>query len=70
MPKSDSPEFRRTVLDLLKAGRSVADVTSDPGVTAASDGSVNRRRRSQELIETGQRPGISNTGNAELTAQR
>jgi transposase-like protein len=66
MPKRYSPEFRRKVLDLLKAGRSIAEVASDLGVTAAS---IYVWRR-QELIDTGQRPGLSSTDNAELLAAR
>jgi transposase len=66
MPKHYSPEFRRKVLDLLKTGRSVAEVASDLGVTAASIYSW----RNQELIDAGQRPGLSSTDNAELAAAR
>ena len=33
MPKGYPPEFRRRVLELLKAGRSVAEVASDLGVS-------------------------------------
>ena len=33
MPKRYPPEFRRRVLALLKAGRSVAEVASDLGVS-------------------------------------
>ena len=66
MPKQYSPEFRRKVLDLLKAGRPVAEVASDLGVTAASIYAW----RNQELIDTGQRPGLSSTDNAELAAAR
>jgi hypothetical protein len=29
MPRSDPPEFRRKVLDLLRAGRTVAQVAAD-----------------------------------------
>ncbi len=66
MPKHYSPEFRRKVLDLVKAGRSVAEVASDLGVTAASIYTW----RNQELIDTGQKPGLSSTDNAELAAAR
>lgn len=34
MPKPYSPEFRRKVLDLLAAGRSVASLADDLGVSA------------------------------------
>ena len=33
MPRRYPPEFRRKVLDLLKAGRSVVDVADDLGVS-------------------------------------
>jgi transposase len=66
MPKSYSPEFRRKVLDLLKAGRPVAEVASDLGVTAASI----YVWRKQELIDTGVKPGTTTTENAELRAAR
>ncbi len=66
MPKRYLPAFRRKVLDLLKAGRSVA------GVAAALDVSAPTiyTWREQELIDTGQRPGLSSTDNAELAAAR
>ena len=66
MPKHYSPEFRRKVLDLLKTGRSASEVASDLGVTEASIYSW----RNQELIDTGQRPGLSSTDNPELAAAR
>ncbi|MGZ7005984.1 MAG: transposase, partial [Ilumatobacteraceae bacterium] len=55
MPKSYPPEFRRKVLDLLDAGRKVADVAADLGVTQAS---IYIWRR-QHLIDTGRMPGIT-----------
>ncbi len=48
------PEFRRKALDLLKAGRSVADLARDLQV---SDQTIYNWRR-QELVDTGQLPGI------------
>ena len=51
--KSYPPEFRRKVLDLFGAGRKVADVAADLGVTQAL---INVRRR-QYLIHTGRMPG-------------
>jgi transposase len=66
MPKSYSPEFRRKVLDLLKAGRPVAEVASDLGVTAASIYTW----RNQELIDTGKKAGTTTTESTELRAAR
>ena len=50
MPRMYSPEFRRKVLDLLDAGRRVAEVASDLGVTQQTI--YNWRR--QHLIGSGQ----------------
>jgi transposase len=66
MPKSYSPEFRRKVLDLLKAGKPVAEVASDLGVTAASIYSW----RNQELIDTGKKAGTTTTESTELRKAR
>jgi transposase len=62
MPKSDRPEFRKKVLDLLKAGRPVAEVASDLGVTAASIYAW----RNHELIDTGKKAGTTTTESTEL----
>lgn len=66
MPKKYPPEFRRRVLGLLKAGRSVAEVAADLGVS--SQAIYNWRRR--EEIDSGLRPGVSSTDHAELIAAR
>ena len=66
MPRRYPPEFRRKVLDLLKAGRSVAEVSTDLGV---SDQTI-YNWRNQELIDTGQRPGVSSSEHVELVAAR
>jgi transposase-like protein len=50
MPRSYPPEFRRKVLDLLKAGRTVAQVAADLQI---SDQTI-YNWRTQELIDTGQ----------------
>jgi len=57
MPRRYPPEFRRKVLDLLKAGRTVAEVAAD---LAVSDQTI-YNWRNQDLIDTGQRPGISSS---------
>jgi transposase len=66
MPKSYSPEFRRKVLDLLKAGKPVAEVASDLGVTAASIYSW----RNQELFDTAKKAGTTTTESTELRKAR
>lgn len=61
------PEFRRKVLDLIEAGRSVADVAGDLGI---SDQSIYTWRR-QDRIDRGLAPGLSSNEKAELaTAKR
>ena len=66
MPRRYPPEFRRKVLDLLKAGRSVAEVSADLGV---SDQTI-YNWRNQDLIDTGQRAGVSSSDHVELVAAR
>ncbi len=66
MPKRYPPEFRRRVLELLKSGRSVAEVAADLGVSAQAI--YNWRR--QEQIDNGLRPGVSSSDHAELVAAR
>jgi transposase-like protein len=61
-----SPEFRRKVLDLLDAGRKVADVAADLGVTQQTI--YNWRR--QHLIDSGRMPGTTSTDHVELVAAR
>ncbi|MEV0734239.1 IS3 family transposase [Polymorphospora sp. NPDC050346] len=66
MPRRYPPEFRRKVLDLLKAGRSVAELVRDLEI---SDQTIYNWRR-QELIDTGQVPGVTSADQAELVAAR
>ncbi|MPZ25920.1 MAG: transposase [Micromonosporaceae bacterium] len=66
MPRSYPPEFRRKVLDLLRAGRSVAQLVRDLQI---SDQTIYTWRR-QELIDTGQLPGTTSREAAELVAAR
>jgi putative transposase len=66
MPRRYPPEFRRKVLDLLKAGRTVAQLVNDLQI---SDQTIYNWRR-QELIDTGQLPGVTSTDLAELVAAR
>jgi putative transposase len=66
VPRRYPPEFRRKVLDLLKAGRTVAELARDLQI---SDQTIYNWRR-QHLIDTGQLPGITSTDQAELVAAR
>jgi transposase-like protein len=66
MPKRYPPEFRRRVLELVKAGRPVSEVAADLGVSTQAI--YNWRR--QEQIDAGLRPGVSSSDNAELVAAR
>ena len=66
MPRRYPPEFRRKVLDLLRAGRSVAELVNDLQI---SDQTIYNWRR-QELIDTGQMPGVTSPDLAELVAAR
>lgn len=66
MPRRYDPEFRRKVLDLLKAGRSVTDLARDLQI---SDQTIYNWRR-QHLIDSGQLPGVTSTDQAELVAAR
>ena len=66
MPYRYSPEFRRKVLDLLAAGRSVASVAADLGVS----GQTIYTWRKQDAIDQGRAPGLSSEEQAELQAAR
>jgi transposase len=64
VPKRYPEEFRRKVLDLVAAGRPVAQIAVDLGI---SDQTIYGWRR-QELIDTGQLPGLNRPELAELSA--
>lgn len=66
MPKRYPPEFRRRVLALLRAGRSVTEIAADLGVSTQTI--YNWRR--QERIDSGLRPGVSSSDHAELIVAR
>ena len=59
-------EFRRRVLDLLEAGRKVADAANDLGI---SDQTVCNWRR-QDRIDRGLETGLSTAERGELAAAR
>ncbi|WP_346137343.1 transposase [Lentzea roselyniae] len=60
------PEFRRKVLDLIEAGRKVADVARDLEI---SDQTIYTWRR-QGRIDRGLEPGLTSGEKAELTAAK
>jgi transposase len=64
VPKRYPEEFRRKVLDLLAAGRPVAQIAADLEI---SDQTIYDWRR-QELIDTGQLPGLNRAELSELSA--
>ncbi len=66
MPYRYPPEFRRRVLDLLAAGRSVASLSKDLGV---SHQTIYNWRR-QDLIDRGFEPGSTSEEQTELRAAR
>ena len=60
------PEFRRRVLDLVEAGRKVAEVAEDLGISVQTI--YNWRR--QDRIDRGLETGMSSAEKAELAAAR
>ncbi len=66
MPRSYPPEFRRKVLDLIAAGRTVAAISADLGVS----GQTIYNWRNQDQVDRGERPGVTSTEQAELTSAR
>lgn len=59
MPGRYPTQFRRKVLDLLKDGRTVTAIASDLGLSTQTI----YNWRNQELVDTGQRPGLSSLEN-------
>ena len=66
MPRSYPGEFRRKVLDLVEAGRPVAEIAERLGVT----GQTIYNWRSQDLIDRGIRPGVTTAEQVDLAAAR
>ena len=66
MPRRYPAEFRRKVLDLVEAGRPVAEIAEQLGVT----GQTIYNWRNQDLIDWGLRPGVSTAESTELAAAR
>jgi transposase-like protein len=66
MPKRYPPEFRRRVLDLLDAGKKVAEVGRVLGI---SDQTIYNWRR-QERVDRGLDPGTTTSESTELRKAR
>jgi transposase len=66
VPRSCPPEFRRKVLDLLKAGRTVAQLANDLQIS----GQTIYVWRRQEAIDNGLLPGVTSAELAELSKAR
>lgn len=66
MPRRYPVEFRRKVLDLVEAGRPVAEVADQLGVTAQTI----YNWRNQDQVDRGERPGVTTAESAELAAAR
>ena len=60
------PEFRRKVLDLVEAGRAIAEIAQALGI---SDQSIYTWRR-QDRIDCGLEPGLTSGEKAELVAAK
>ena len=65
-PPGYPAEFRRKVLDLIEAGRSIADVAHDLEI---SEQTIYTWRR-QDRIDRGLVPGLTSSEKAELTAAK
>ena len=66
MPRRYPVEFRRKVLDLIEAGKPVAEIAEQLGIT----GQTVYNWRNQDQIDRGMRAGMSTSESAELTAAR
>lgn len=66
MPRRYPVEFRRKVLDLIEAGKPVAEIADQLGITAQTV----YNWRKQDLVDRGLRPGVSTAESAELAAAR
>jgi transposase-like protein len=66
MPNPYPAEFRRRVLDLVRARRTATAVATDLGI---SDQTIYNWRR-LDRIDSGQLPGVTSTDQAELVAAR
>jgi transposase-like protein len=60
------PEFRRKILDLVEAGRPIAEVAQALGISGQSTYTWRR----QDRIDRGLEPGLTSTETAELAAAK
>jgi transposase-like protein len=66
MPRSYPAEYRQRVIDLVESGQSVAEVAAGLEVTAQTI----YNWWNQHLVDTGRKPGVTSSDNAELIAAR
>ena len=66
MPRRYPVEFRRKVLDLIEAGKPVAEIAAQLGIT----GQTVYNWRSQDRIDRGLQPGLSTVESVDLAAAR
>jgi transposase len=66
VPRTYDPEFRRRVLELVKAGRPVRVIADELGLAEATV----YRWKAQDLIDRGVKPGTSTSERGELAAAR
>ena len=66
MPRTYDAEFRRRVVELVRAGRPVRVVAAELGLAQATV----YRWKAQDLIDRGVKPGLSTSEQGELAAAR
>ena len=66
MPRTYDPEFRRRVVELVRAGRPVRVVAAELGLAEATV----YRWKAQDLIDRGVKPGTSTSEQGDLAAAR
>jgi transposase len=66
VPRTYDPEFRRRVVELVRAGRPVRAVAAELGLAEATV----YRWKAQDLIDRGLKPGTSTSEQGELAAAR
>jgi transposase len=66
VPRTYDPEFRRRVVELVRAGRPVRVIAAELGLAEATV----YRWKAQDLIDRGVRPGASSSERGELAAAR
>jgi transposase len=66
MPKSYPPEFRRRVIELMRAGSPASAIAGDLGISEATI----YRWVAQEEVDLGERPGLRSEEHIELSRAR